>query len=99
MDDLACAAGLHRGGGHSEGLVDILVEAAGGAEAGFVDSVGDGELWLADLVAEALFALLASEVSGRDAEDALEAALQGELAQPCGGGEVVEPGALAGVLG
>ena len=99
MDDLACAAGLHRGGTHSEGLCYSLIQAAWRTKTGFVDSVGDGELWLADLVAEALFALLASEVSGGDAEDALEAALQGELAQPCGGGEVVEPGALAGVLG
>gem|GEM_PF-6022219 len=80
-------------------MVDGFVEAAGGAEAGFVDGVGDGEAGLADLVAEALFALLAGEVAGGDAEDSLEASLEGEFAEAGGLGDVVELGALAGVGG
>ena len=95
VDGLAGATGLHGGGAHAEGLVDAFVEAGGGAEAGFVDCVGDGEFGGADFFAEAGFALLAGEVAGGDAEDAFEAALEGELAEAGGGGEVVQRGALA----
>jgi len=99
VDGLACSACFHGGGGHAEGLGNTFVQTTWRTKTGFVDGVGDGEAGLADLVAEAFLALLAGEVAGGDAEDPLEAALEGEFAEAGGGGDVVELGAFSGVLG
>ena len=109
LDDEAGATFAHRAGRHAEGGLAVLVETAGGAEAGVVDGFGDagprerpaamgGADWL-DTVLELLEALGPGELAGADAQDSAEAPEEGEAAGASGLGEVGEPGALGGVLG
>ena len=113
-DEEACSAFAHDTRGHAEGFAGGFVEAAGGAEAGFVDGVDDalgfgfrrtarggfaGGVSGAEGVFEAGDALGLGELSGGDAEDAAESAQDGEAADSGGFSEVGEAGALGGVLG